>query len=123
MIHLRLPTPPSANRYWRTTRAGRRPYLSEEAKAYKVAVRAVARSCGLPGPFLGKVAVSFLWTRAIRSGDLDNRKKVLFDALQGIAYVNDSQIVEIHAWMRDRDMGTPGVMVQVSEALTVCPFG
>jgi nitric oxide reductase large subunit len=35
------------------------------------------------------------------SGDLDNRIKVLVDALQGIAYANDSQVKHIDLWMHD----------------------
>lgn len=52
------------------------------------------------------------WYRARRSGDLDNRMKVLWDALQGVAYDNDSQIVEIHARRYD-DKRNPGVYVTV----------
>lgn len=114
MIQLRLPTPPSVNRYWRTTRRGRAPYLSEEAKAYKVAVQRVARSCGLPGPLEGTLAIECLWTREAKRGDLDNRIKVFLDSLQGIAYADDNQIVRILAMRRDKSPEhPPGLDVMV----------
>ena len=50
--------------------------------------------------------------RARRAGDLDNSLKVLLDALNGIAFEDDSQVVEIHA-RREEDPANPRVEVQI----------
>lgn len=107
-----LPVPPSANRYWRTTRNGRQ-YVSREATAYKWQVAAVLANTI---PLDGDVRVSVTWYRARRSGDLDNRIKVFLDALEGYAYVDDSQIVEIHAKRSDDERDNPRIVVEVKAA-------
>lgn len=52
-------------------------------------------------PLDGPVVLTCRWYRSRRSGDLDNRLKVLIDALRGYAYVDDKQIIEIHAYRYD----------------------
>ena len=111
-IRLTLPEPPSANRWWR--RAGTRTHLSNEARAYKARV-AEDHKCvaTLDGP----VMVSLAWYRSRRSGDLDKRLGVLLDALQGVGYASDSQIVALHA-TRHEDKGHPRVEVTITRYLT-----
>jgi len=115
-IRLELPSPPSANRYWRVPKALGRPILSREARDYCARVKALAFAQGARSPLTGEVAVSIVWTRERRSGDLDGRLKIVLDALQGAAYVNDSQIVAIDARRQDRDKGEPGLVVEVRAA-------
>jgi crossover junction endodeoxyribonuclease RusA len=93
---LTLPEPPSANRYWRIYRG--RAVVSAEAKAYKATVHDEARRAGYRpfGPDV-RVKVSLYWYRAKRMGDLDNRIKVTLDALRGVLYADDKQVVVIHA--------------------------
>ena len=86
-VPLMLPVPPSANRYWR--RAGTRLYVSEEGVAYRAAVAKLLRGSRV---LAGDVAVHAVWYRARRAGDVDNRGKVLLDALNGIAWTDDSRI-------------------------------
>lgn len=43
------------------------------------------------------MGISLRWHRARRAGDLDKRLGVVFDALQGLLYDNDAQIIEISA--------------------------
>jgi crossover junction endodeoxyribonuclease RusA len=91
-----LPVPPSANRWWRNY--GGRMVKSTEARQYQAYVNKLARTLGirtLRRP--AQVAFQFTWHRDKRMGDLDKRLGILLDALQGVAYENDSQIVEIHA--------------------------
>lgn len=90
-IQFTLPEPPSANRWWR--KWNNRMVLSVEARAYKLMVE--RRYTGTP--FEGAVAVNICWYRKRRSGDLDKRLGVVLDALQGVAYVNDSQVVRLVA--------------------------
>lgn len=111
-VSFTLPLPPSSNRYWRTvvTKKGKALiFVSEEATRYKAQV---ARLSGCPTLIRSEVAVTLRVFRAQRSGDLDNKLKVLFDSLQGVIYANDSQIVEIHAF-RFEDKKNPRVEVEV----------
>jgi len=92
---IRLPLPPSANRYWRTTRTGRT-YVSEEAQAYKAEVGWLARAEGLE-MLEGEVSLSLQVYMVNKSADLTNRIKVLEDALNGVAYIDDNQVSEFYA--------------------------
>jgi len=105
-----LPVPPSANRYWRIYR--NRMVVTEEARAYKEEVALLLRGAV---PLGGNVSVNLSVFRPAKRGDLDNYNKVLFDALQGFAYSNDSQITEIHSFRKD-DKDNPRVEFMVYEA-------
>lgn len=106
-----LPVPPSANIYWRTTRDGRT-YVSKEARDYKELAARLAAVKGMR-PIRGvDVEVHIDWFRERRVGDLDNRLKVIFDALKGVAYTDDKQIAAIDARRFD-DPKNPRIVVQV----------
>jgi crossover junction endodeoxyribonuclease RusA len=113
MVTLVLPYPPSANRYWR--HANNRTYVSEEAKDYKRTCGWMAREIlGDFEPLAGPVFMRVRVYRPQKSGDLTNRIKVLEDALEGIAYINDKQIVwNDHRRYEDKD--NPRVEVEFSE--------
>lgn len=111
-VTLTVPYPPSANRYWR--RSKHATYISSEARAYKEQVRLENLRVK---PIQGKVRLTAKVFRPRRSGDLMNREKVLCDALQGVAYEDDSQIWEAHFYLED-DKQNPRVEVTV-EALNV----
>lgn len=92
---MRLPVPPSANRWWRNVNGHM--VTSAEARAYKEAIPELAGPQNLiakPAP----IAVNLVWYRAMKSGDLDKRLGVVLDALQGVSYESDSQVVELHAY-------------------------
>jgi Holliday junction resolvase RusA-like endonuclease len=114
MTGLWLPEPPSANRWWRKFR--NRMVLSPAARTYKAQVVAEAALYGfecIPQP--EPVAIRLDWFRGRKSGDLDKRIGILLDALQGVLYGNDNQIVAITARRFD-DKNKPGVHVMVSRA-------
>ena len=123
-VVLILPAPPSANRWWR--KHGTTMHLSKEAKAYKELVAVTARVHpslikGAPAIVAfpeQPLSVVIVWRRDRKAGDLDKRLGVLLDALQGVIYANDSQIVQI--WARRCDEHPelqPGtVRVEVSPA-------
>jgi Holliday junction resolvase RusA-like endonuclease len=105
-----LPVPPSANEYWAV--GNNRLYVTAKAKAYKEEVALLLRGAV---PLKGRVAVNFSVFRPRACGDLDNYNKVMFDALQGLIYKNDSQIVEIHSFRKD-DKHNPRVELLVYDA-------
>lgn len=116
-LTLTLPVPPSANRYWRSfvNKRTRRAMVvrSAEANAYRKEVQKLGVGIE-PIPRGMEVFVQMTWYRAARRGDLDNRIKVMLDALEGIAYEDDAQVRELHAW-REEDKENPRVEVTVRE--------
>lgn len=120
-LHFVLPYPPSANRYWRhaavfSKNAGKwiaTTYLSEEAKTYKETIRLFCAQHKIE-PLLKDVVLTAYVYRPQRSGDLGNRLKVVEDALENIAYLNDSQIAESHHFRRE-DAARPRVEVFLEE--------
>ena len=116
MIQFGLPYPISANRYWRTFVAGGRvvTHPSTEATQYKRDAAWIARGAGLVEPLEGPIEVELVlhpvepkdaavrarkqgpsWVFGVRCLDVDNAVKVALDALQGVAYANDKQIVTL----------------------------
>jgi crossover junction endodeoxyribonuclease RusA len=110
-----LPYPPANNHYYRAV-PGRGVLLSAEARRYKEEAGMVALAAGVR-PVDGPVALLLTFYRPEKRGDLDGRFKGLLDALNGIAYRDDSQVVELHAYRRD-DAANPRVEVQVLRPLT-----
>lgn len=113
-IKLVLPPAISANSYWRVrVIPGSKPravtYLSAEAKAYKEAVAKIGESCE---PFKGPVKMTARVFRERRAGDLGNFEKVTSDALQGIAFNDDCQVIESH-WYLDHDKHNPRIEIEV----------
>jgi crossover junction endodeoxyribonuclease RusA len=93
---IQLPAPPTANLYWRVFRG--RVVKSKAAREYgatvwKAARQQKARAIKAPA----EVCISITWTRSAKRGDLDNRLKVVIDALKGLAWSDDKQIRSIHA--------------------------
>jgi Holliday junction resolvase RusA-like endonuclease len=111
-VKITLPYPPSANRYWRVFRG--RAVKSPEARSYQQRARLLALSMGAR-PLAGPVSVGFAVFRPRRVGDLDNVLKVILDALNGVAWVDDSQ-VEVLTAMRFEDKANPRVEVKVEAA-------
>ena len=110
---LTLPVCPSANRWWRNVNG--RMVKSLAARDYQELAGGIAMLCRMeriPAPTEVEVVIS--WYRAKKQGDLDKRFGVMLDALQGIAYDNDSQIAELHAY-RHLDRVNPRMEVIVTE--------
>ncbi len=113
MIVLTLPYPLSANKYWRPVTINGHVTIvpTKEAKAWKESAAWRAKAQGLRAPILGRVSVfialypqrpqdwakrvakdPLFWDDTVRCLDLDNAKKVLYDALEGVAFTNDSRV-------------------------------
>ena len=120
---IRLPVPPSSNHYWRDrvmkSRTGQhvvQRYKTREARRYQAAVHNLALAAGCrPVEKPRQVIVRLVWYREARRGDLDNRLKVILDAMEGVMYDNDSQIKRIYAH-REEDPKDPRVEVAVEVA-------
>lgn len=109
-MKITLPYPPTGNLYWRIWHG--RPVTSPDARRYKQGVKLRALTEGLRKPLGCPVVASLTFYRPRKTGDLDNALKVILDALNGIAWEDDSQIVEIHA-RREDDKSRPRVEVHV----------
>jgi crossover junction endodeoxyribonuclease RusA len=111
-IRIVLPYPISANRYWRPVRLGTRITIvpTKEAKQYKADVIYACRSAGIK-PISGRVCVHIdlfpqrpldwqkrmrkdgaAWDDTVRCLDIDNARKVVYDALKGVAFDDDAWI-------------------------------
>lgn len=116
---IELPTPPTANHAYidfvlpakpgKKARAMR--MLTNDGKAYIEDVRNRLRLAGWQAT-AEEVKLTIWWRRERRAGDLSNRIKVLEDALKGHAYVDDGQVIELHA-IRSDDKVRAGVTVRV----------
>jgi len=96
------------------SRRGQR-FTAPETRRFQAKVQAHARQARakpLAGPVL--LAVDF-YRETAHACDLDNLIKTVSDALNGIAYEDDRQIVAILA-TKNVDRSCPRVMITVSEA-------
>ena len=105
-----LPLPPSVNHYYVNTGRGGRA-LSPGARGYKAAAEMAIYRADLVC-YDGPVAVTMHVYRERASGDLDNRVKLTLDSLNGHAWGDDAQVVELHAYRHD-DAANPRVEVEV----------
>jgi crossover junction endodeoxyribonuclease RusA len=124
VIHLVLPYPISANRYWRPVNLpnGRHIFVpTKEAKAFKEECGWIAKGAGLVEPLAWRFAMelrlypslpqdwakrkraSLYWDDDVRCMDLGNCEKVLSDALQGIVYTDDRWIWQQHKLRMEPD--------------------
>ena len=117
MIRLTLPYPISANRYWASrvvnVKGRQMPmvYVTTDAKNYIEQVGWKCRAAGVREPLTGRIRVSVqlypnrpqdwqarmrkhgaAWDDTVQCMDLTNCEKVLLDALNTIAFVDDKQI-------------------------------
>lgn len=98
MISLTLPYPPSVNHYLRRGKRG--VYQTPEATAYKEHAALTARLEGVE-PLAGEIVVVLEIYRPRKVGDIDGVFKLVFDALNGVAWFDDKQIVELTARRHD----------------------
>lgn len=112
MTTLTLDYPPSTNRYWRNWRG--RTVKSAEARSYQERAGWLAKAAGMREPLAGDVVLSIRLYRPQRRGDVDNYLKVMLDSLNGIAWHDDDQVVELHVYRHD-DRKNPRVEIEVNE--------
>lgn len=138
---LTLPYPLSANRYWTSFKLGNRMMTapSSEAKKYKRDVAILIRRAGITKPIQGRVRVGIelypqrpqdwqkrakrdplTWDDDVRCIDLDNARKVLYDALKGLAFDDDKWVFEDHAKRMEPD-GEARVVVMIEPIVMQSP--
>jgi len=96
---MRLPVPPTANQLHGRGKFGQ--YKNRTSRNYEEAIKAILISEGIrPIRKPSDVVIRIRWFRRAKQGDVDNKLKLLLDALQSGkrkfgAYENDSQIKRI----------------------------
>lgn len=143
-IVVTLPYPISANRYWRSyvPRGHKRAIvtLSDEAKAYKREVRIALREAGVDDVVQGRLAVHIQlypkrpadwekrarrdplgWDESVLCIDLDNARKVLYDAMSEVVYVDDSQVWRDSGERMEPDEHGARVVVTISRIERTSP--
>lgn len=118
-IELVLPEPPSVNRIWRTGNG--RTYKDGKARSYGLLTLAEWRKRFPPERwdtplYDGPVRYTFHWYRSRKAGDLSNRVKVVEDALNGLAWADDAQVVECHLFRHEAKKGEGRVHITIEEA-------
>ncbi len=88
---------------------------SKEYRNYEEKIRMLMAGKYNPFPAGVPLVVTAHFFRPQRRGDLDNSFKALFDVLSGVAYENDSQVVELHAYRWD-DKENPRAVVEILPA-------
>lgn len=131
----------SANRYWRTAVINERAqtYPSKEGKDYKTEVAWLAKSAGVRKPLQGRVQVDIRlypnlpldwakrvkkdpggWDDTVQCIDLDNARKVLYDALTGVVFVDDKWVRKDSGERMEPD-GKARVVVTVTRIVLATP--
>jgi len=134
-----LPYPVSANAYWRSRIVqpkGGAPfvstYISTEAKQYKEAVAWLLKAKGVREALPGRIAVHMrlypkrpkdyatrmrkhgdLWDDTVMRLDLDNARKVIYDALKDIAFADDKCIFQDSGEVMEPDGRDACVMLAI----------
>ena len=89
--------------------------LSKDIKEYRERCATMAFMQWRRPPLSGKVGLKADVYMDLR-GDLMNREKILLDALQGVLFVNDSQVVDMRM-VRHLDRNDPRVELDIWEAV------
>ena len=141
-ITMTLPYPLSANRYWasRVIMVKGKPmptvYVTSEAKTYKEDVAWRCKLAGIPRPLVGRVQVHIqlfpnrpadwmkrarkdpeCWDDTVQCIDLDNARKVLYDALKGVAFDDDKWVRKDSAERMEPDEHGARVVVTITPLL------
>lgn len=107
---IKLPVPVSLNRLYVRTRNGIA--KSKAGKEYAEHAQWLMLSQGVE-LIEGNIAVTIRVYRKAKRGDIDNYLKLLLDTLEGYAYHNDNQIVELHVFRFD-DKNNPRAEIEIA---------
>ena len=122
MVTLELPYPPSVNAIWRFS--GRSAYVSKQYAAWKKEADAwflkqrAEKTVGTPIRGAFEVHMAFSERKRRKNADLDNRIKVVNDALQRFGLIeNDSKCEKLTATWAPVD----GVFIRVFKSIDTPP--
>jgi crossover junction endodeoxyribonuclease RusA len=118
-VRVTLPFPPSVNHYVRHFCAVDsthqvRAALTKAARQYKHDAGWLAKSAGVRA-VEGYVSVAIGLYRPRQVGDTDNTLKLILDSLNGIAWLDDAQVVQITVRRYPDDAAHPRVVVSIEE--------
>jgi crossover junction endodeoxyribonuclease RusA len=118
ILTLKLPWPPSTNRYYRVV--NNRAILSKEAREYRARV---IEQFGTNSPLAGSIGIVIYATPPNRvRRDLDNMLKQPLDALQHAGvYTDDSQIDQLMIRRMESDKLNPHLLVMIDDGYTDDP--
>jgi len=120
-----FPVDPVAKGRPRFTKQGRA-YTPKKTKEFETLIRKIARDQYKNGPMKGPLSMHVVFyikkpkTSKLNfpinrnPGDIDNLVKNIADCLNGIAYVDDSQIIDLSAHKRYSD--SPRIIVTISDS-------
>ena len=95
---------------------GRRAFTPAQTVAYEQAIgwafRQAYQGEPLEGPLRVFVTVREAGRPRQRQGDADNYAKSVLDALNGLAWADDRQVVELHVYVNREAFG-PGVAIEI----------
>lgn|GEM_PF-2827476 len=100
MIKARGITPPSVNNYWKPRIINGRfsgNYITKQGRDFKYYLHIIAKNAGQKLIEGDCRLIYRLYVKGRGRKDLDNTLKALQDALEGVAYHKDNQIVKIDA--------------------------
>ncbi|HDR9199648.1 TPA: RusA family crossover junction endodeoxyribonuclease [Burkholderia vietnamiensis] len=141
MLTVKLPYPISANRYWRPVNVGKHITIvpTKEAKAFKAEVGFLLKAAGVRAPFPHRVHIHIdlyphrpqdwqtrqrklgaTWDDTVQCIDIDNARKVLYDAFKGVVIVDDKWIWSDSATRREPD-GEARVVVTITPIVVEQP--
>lgn len=110
-VRLSFDLPVSVNKMY--TRGGTGVILTNEARIWKRYAALVAKNqWGDADPFKGDVRMEYHFIGS--KSDIDNGIKLAQDALIGIAYLDDKQVIQIHAYLTRKDKN-PRLEIEVKE--------
>lgn len=133
-IVLTLPYPISSNRYWRPVKIGTHITIvpTKEAKQYKATVATTALTMGIK-PIEGRYKMEIwlypnrpqdwkkrmrdngdAWSDSVLCLDLGNCEKVLSDALNGVAFIDDKWARQIIMMRMEPDEKPARVVVRIT---------
>ena len=133
MIKIRIPGKPTGKQRARTLKTGFS-YTPEKTINYENLIKLIYRESGggyMEGPLKAQVKIVFDIPKSTskknrekmmagelfptKKPDIDNVQKIIFDALNGIAYKDDTQIILVEAWKKYGEQ--PYVEVTLEEVM------
>lgn len=117
MLRIDVPGKPQPKQRPRVVAGGA--YTPPETVAYEDAIGWAFRAqnwstAPLEGPLRVFVTVREDVRPLPRQGDCDNYVKVALDALNKLAWLDDKQVVELHAYVQ-RMSGEPGMVIEIEQ--------